>query len=287
MSQLGNFEAYAFIKIDLGQRFPRVFSCREVVSDGARYFGPFKSRRAVEATVDIIQQLFQVRTCTRSFEWEVLNRKKRLDPPCLRLSIHRCPGPCTGKYSEGDHAEYMQIIEEVISFLNGEKQVMLDTLWERIQKSISGADFERAGLLRDSYQQAEKIIGSQKFLAAAVEGNNIIIALPSVEPRAVELLCIYRGRLGRQFRLFLDKPDAEAQEELAGAWEELVAKELGLAATHPNWSKRGGRVIGQEAVDEINIIARWLYSHGEASQESPAGTLDQLIIPIPPRATSL
>jgi excinuclease UvrABC nuclease subunit len=277
-SQQRNYESYPFIKIDLSQRFPRIYSCREVLDDGARYFGPFKSRRAVETTVEIIEQLFPVRNCTRSFEWETLERKRKQAPPCLRLSLGRCPGPCTGNHGEEDHASYMQIIEEVTSFLSGEKEAMLDTLWARIQKAAQQRDYERAASLRDAYQQVEKIIGSQKFLAAAVEGNNVLIVLPSVEAGAVEVLCIYRGRLGRQIRIGIsDNSDETTAIQLEEVWQALMAREAELAANQPEWGKRGGRVIGQEAVDEINIIARWLYA-----QSGTPGQPDQIILHVPP-----
>lgn len=275
--QQRNYESYPFIKIDLSQRFPRVYSCREMHDDGGRYFGPFRSRSAVDTTVEIIHQLFPVRTCTRSFEWETLARKRKSEAPCLRLGLGRCPGPCTGKHSEADHADYMQIIEEVINFLSGEKQTMLDTLWGQIQKAASCENYERAAALRDAYQQVEKIIGSQKFLAAAVEGNNVLIALPSVEIGAAEILCICRGRLGRQIRLNLAETVLEeAANSLANIWQELIIRETEFATTQPGWGKQGGRVIGQEAVDEINIIARWLYAHSD-----DACATDRVILNVP------
>jgi DNA polymerase III epsilon subunit family exonuclease len=281
-SQQRNYESYPFIKIDLSQRFPRIYSCREVSDDGARYFGPFKSRRAVETTVEIIQQLFPVRTCGYSFEWVTLNRKKRPDKPCARLSMNRCPGPCTGKHGEEDHAEYMQIIEEIISFLSGEKEGMLDKLWQQLQRASQSQNFERATAIRDAYQQVEKIIGSQKFLAAAVEGNNVLIGLPSAEEGAFEILCIYRGRLGRQVRFNLSEGSSGSSRIKAAAttletiWNELIARETELAASQPGWGKRGGRVIGKEAVDEINIIARWLYTHSDQPNAS-----DRAIVSVP------
>jgi len=274
--QQRNFESYPFIKIDLSQRFPRIYRSREVEDDGARYFGPFKSRRAVDTTIEIIEQLFPIRNCTRSFELITLARKRKQESPCLRLSLGRCPGPCTGKHSDTDQKAYLETIEEVISFLSGEKQTMLDTLWQQIQKAAQLENFERAASLRDAYQQVEKIIGSQKFLAAAVERNNILLILPSAQPGAAEVLCIYRGRLGRQVRLGLADTSPElAADSLANTWQELINRENELAATQPAWGKQGGRVVGQEAVDEINIIARWLYAHSDKAAE------EQLIVGVP------
>ncbi|HEX2910752.1 MAG TPA: exonuclease domain-containing protein [Chloroflexia bacterium] len=261
-SQLRNYETYPFIKIDLSQRYPRVYSVREIADDGARYFGPFKNRRAVDATIDVIERLFPVRTCTRSFEPpEPGKRKRKQAPPCLRLSLQRCPGPCAGNDSVEDHAEYMKIVEEVISFLSGERENMLDTLWDRLNRAVQHRNFEKAAELRDAVAQVEKIVASQQFLAAAVEGNNTLICLPSAQEGAVEVLCIYQGRLGRQLRLLLTVPSEETAATLATTWQELAAEESRLAGEQPAWGKRGGRVIGQEAVDEINIISRWLYAH--------------------------
>jgi hypothetical protein len=261
-SQLRNYEAYPFIKVDLSQRFPRIYSVREVTDDGARYFGPFKNRRAVEATVEIIEQLFPVRTCTRSFEPpEPGKRKHKHAPPCLRLSLGRCPGPCAGNDSDDHHVEYLKIVEEVISFLSGEKEAMLDTIWARLNRAVKDRNFEKAAELRDAVAQVEKIVSSQQFLSAAVEGNNVLICLPSAQAGAVEVLCIYRGRLGRQLRVALDGNNTEVAQTLASTWQALIDQESALAALQPGWGKQGGRVIGQEAVDEINIISRWLYAH--------------------------
>jgi excinuclease UvrABC nuclease subunit len=251
---------------------------REVADDGARYFGPFRNRRAVETTLEIIEQLFPVRTCTRSFELlPPGKRKNKQAPPCLRLSMGRCPGPCVGNDSDEQNAEYLKTIEEVIGLLSGEKEAMLDTLWAKLNRAVQGRNFEKAAELRDAVAQVEKIVSSQQFLAAAVEGNNALICLPSAEAGAVEVLCIYRGRLGRQVRVVLTSESVEIARLLAETWQALAEQEAVLAATQPGWGKQGGRVIGQEAVDEINIISRWLYAH----------TGHPAIIPVPPEPPSL
>ncbi len=260
--QLRNYEAYPFIKIDLSQRFPRVYSVREVLDDGGRYFGPFKNRRAVDSTIEIIEHLFPVRTCTRSFELPLPGKKKRKQPPpCLRLSLGRCPGPCDGHDGDEQHAAYLKMVEEIIMFLSGEKETMLDMLWARLNRAVRSNNFEKAAELRDAVAQVEKIVSSQQFLAAAVEGNNALICLPSAEEAAAEVLCIYRGRLGRQLRISLKNDQNDTGQLLNQTWQELAKREAELAATQPGWGKHGGRVIGQEAVDEINIISRWLYTH--------------------------
>lgn len=264
--QLRNYENYPFIKIDLSQRFPRVYSVREIKDDGARYFGPFQSRRAVDTTIEIIEQLFSVRNCTRSFELDVLERQKKPKPHCLRFDLGRCPGPCIkGQATDEVHTTYMAIIDEVIDFLGGQKETMLDNLWQRMNKASANQDYEKARELRDAIQQVEKIVANQAFLAAAVEGNNLLIYLPSSQAGAIELLFVYQGRLGRQARLEIDNANLEdLVVKLASIWQELEQRELELN-NQLQVPKRGGRVIRQEEVDEINIISRWVYSNSDNS----------------------
>ncbi|MBV9258478.1 MAG: GIY-YIG nuclease family protein, partial [Ktedonobacteraceae bacterium] len=119
--QLRNYELYPFIKIDVQHPFPRVYAAREVAADGARYFGPFRSRRLVDLTIELIQRIFPIRTCTRSLPPEA-----KPSEPCLRLHLNRCPGPCRG--IANDSAAYLRVIEEVCAFLGGEREDLVDRL---------------------------------------------------------------------------------------------------------------------------------------------------------------
>src|SRR5215468_8459674 len=110
--QLRNYELYPFIKIDVQHPFPRVYATREVAADGARYFGPFRSRHVVNLTIELVQKIFPIRTCTRS-----LPPQAKPSDPCLRLHLDRCPGPCRGNV---DTENYRAIIEQVCAFLGGE-----------------------------------------------------------------------------------------------------------------------------------------------------------------------
>jgi excinuclease UvrABC nuclease subunit len=254
-----NYEAYPFIKIDLAERFPRVQSSREVLDDGARYFGPFQSRKAVEAALKVVEQMFPVRNCTHDFEPS--KKRKPSRPPCLRLYTDKCPGPCVGQVADPEHEKYLKVIEEVINFLSGEKEAVLDEIWRRINKAVTERDFEKAATLRDALSQTQMVIASQKYLARAVERNHALICLPSVTEGALELLCIFAGRLGRQIKVSRQATTDEISGLLHTTWQELAEREVQLSATQPGWGKKGGRIIGQEAVDEINIISRWIYSH--------------------------
>ncbi|NWJ47762.1 MAG: GIY-YIG nuclease family protein [Chloroflexi bacterium] len=262
-SQLRNYESYPFIKIDLSQRFPRVQSCREILDDGARYFGPFQSRRAVDTTIRVIEQMFTVRDCTRNFETEYLAKRRQPRPACMRLYTNRCPGPCVGNHSDHEHEEYLKVIDEVVNFLSGEKEAVLDVIWKRINRAVAERDFEKAAAMRDALAQTQQVIASQKYLARAVEGNHALLCLPSSTENCLEILCIFSGRLGKQLKLSRTDSPQQTAAKLQQTWLDLEEWEARLAASQPGWGKKGGRVIGQEAVDEINIISRWIYQHSD------------------------
>ncbi len=150
--QLRNYELYPFIKIDIQHAFPRVYAAREVAADGARYFGPFRSRRLVDLTIELIQKIFPIRTCTRS-----LPPQAKPSEPCLRLHLNRCSGPCRGSI-DNDSAAYHKVIEEICAFLGGEREDLVDRLRRQMFEASQQLNFERAAWLRDALAQRRRTI---------------------------------------------------------------------------------------------------------------------------------
>src|SRR5581483_11409994 len=111
---------YPFIKVDVAAYFPRVYAAREVCDDGARYFGPFRSKRAVDTVVDLVHRLFPVRTCTRVIAADGSHRGKH--NPCFRYLIGRCLGPRMGGVTT---ERYRAVIDQVVAFLGGGNEAML------------------------------------------------------------------------------------------------------------------------------------------------------------------
>src|SRR5262249_23888809 len=105
--QLRNYEQYPFIKVDVQHAYPRFYAAREVAADGARYFGPFRSGRIVNATLELIEKVFPIRTCTRA-----LPPAASASDPCLRYHLKRCPAPCRGELDAETRAAYQQAVDE-------------------------------------------------------------------------------------------------------------------------------------------------------------------------------
>src|SRR5437588_6446917 len=239
--QLRNYELYPFIKIDVQHPFPRVYSTREVAADGARYFGPFRSRRIVDFTIELIQKVFPVRTCIRS-----LPPLAKPSDPCLRLHLDRCPGPWRGNVHP---AEYAQVLEQICAFLGGEREELLDRLRRQMLEASQQMNYERAAWLRDTIRSADEVLIGQRLITGAVEANNLFIVYPSAKEEHNELFLIRHGRLVQQ------KCIPHEPQEMKEAVLELldVAAALGDAPS----------IVGKAEVDQINIISRWIHHHSD------------------------
>ncbi|HET8844244.1 MAG TPA: exonuclease domain-containing protein [Ktedonobacteraceae bacterium] len=239
--QLRNYELYPFIKVDIQHAFPRIYASREVAADGARYFGPFRSRRLVDLTIELLQKIFPVRTCTRS-----LPPLGKPSEPCLRLHLNRCSAPCRG---DADPDAYRKVIEEVCAFLGGEREDLLERLRRQMLEASHQLNFERAAWLRDTIRSADEILIGQKLITGAVESNNLFIVYPSARENSNELFLIRHGRLVEQ------RCVVHLSEEMKLAVNELlqIAGEMGEPPS----------IVGQAEVDQINIISRWIHHHSE------------------------
>ncbi|HEY6542476.1 MAG TPA: exonuclease domain-containing protein [Ktedonobacteraceae bacterium] len=240
--QLRNYELYPFIKIDIQHSFPRVFATREVAADGSRYFGPFRSRRIVDLTIELVQKVFPIRTCTKG-----LPPQAKPSDPCLRLHLNRCSGPCRGGIDERGMEEYHKTIEEVCAFLGGEREDLLDRLRRQMLEASQQLNYERAAWLRDTIRSADEVLIGQQLITGAVEANNLFIVYPSARTGCNELYLIRHGRLVEQ-RCIAHEPDATKQTV-----RELLHVALSLGEP-PS-------IVGKAEVDQINIISRWIHRH--------------------------
>jgi DNA polymerase-3 subunit epsilon len=219
--------------------FPRVYATREVAADGARYFGPFRSKRLVDLTIEVVQKIFPVRTCTRA-----LPPQAKPSEPCLRLHLNRCSAPCRG---DADPEAYRKVIDEVCAFLGGEREDLLDRLRRQMLEASQELNFERAAWLRDTIRSVDEVLIGQKLITGAIEANNLLIVYPSARENSNELFLIRHGRLVEQ------RCVAHTPEETRQAVSDLLRRAAALGEP-PS-------IVGQAEVDQINIISRWIHHH--------------------------
>ena len=113
--RLRDDKSYPFVKITLGEDFPRIVRTRKLARDGSRYFGPYASATSVDETLKLLRKIFPFRTCNL----EIPDGKRVLERPCLLYYIKRCQGPCIQAIEK---AEYRATIDRIVDFLDGRQE---------------------------------------------------------------------------------------------------------------------------------------------------------------------
>ncbi|MFC1897109.1 excinuclease ABC subunit UvrC [Chloroflexota bacterium] len=187
--RLKDDKTFPYLKIDIKEDWPRVYITRRLEENGGRYFGPFASAKSIRQTLKVLKGIFPFRSCRRSITGTDLR-------PCLEYHIHHCLGPCVGIVSK---EEYAEIIKQVILFLEGKQEMIIQGLQKKMDKAAEALDFEKAALLRDQIQAIDRVIEGQR-IAATVSGEQDTIAFASDKDQAcVQVFFIRSSKLiGRE-----------------------------------------------------------------------------------------
>ncbi|MCM1494122.1 MAG: excinuclease ABC subunit UvrC, partial [Muribaculaceae bacterium] len=136
-------KTYPYIKVTVGEDYPRILFSRTMKKDKSRYFGPYTSAAAVKDTIELLNKLYCLRTCNRS-----LPRDVGLERPCLNYHIRQCMAPCQGYI---DKTQYRERVDQALDFLNGNYGVILKELEGKMKAAAAELDFEAAAGFRDLY----------------------------------------------------------------------------------------------------------------------------------------
>jgi excinuclease ABC subunit C len=187
--RLKDDKTFPYLKIDLGEDWPRVHITRRLEENGGRYFGPFASARSVRQTLRLLKRIFPFRSCSKPITGT--------DPrPCLEYYIGNCLAPCIGVVSR---EEYAEVIKQVILFLEGKQERVSQQLKSQMNQAAEALDFEKAARLRDQIQAVDRVVEGQR-IATTVKGEQDVIAFAGDKDRAyVQVFFIRGGKLlGRE-----------------------------------------------------------------------------------------
>ena len=160
-------KSFPFILLREDHDFPRISKHRGARAAKGSYYGPFASAGAVNATLNALQKVFLLRSCTDSF---FTNRSR----PCLLYQIKRCSAPCVGRI---DDVGYAELVEDAKGFLSGRTQEAQKKLAEAMQSAAEAMDFETAAVLRDRLKALTFIQGSQAINAEGATSEADVIAM--------------------------------------------------------------------------------------------------------------
>jgi len=190
-TMLKDDKTYPYIKVTLGEEYPRVLFSRQMKKDKSRYYGPYTSAGAVRDTIDLIRRLYQIRSCNR-----VLPRDAGKERPCLNYHIHQCTAPCRGCVSP---VEYRKRVQAAMEFLGGKYTPVIRELEEKMTAAAAALDFEKAAEYRDLLGSVKQIAQKQKITSFDGEDRDIIALAMDDRDAVVQVFFVRQGKLiGRE-----------------------------------------------------------------------------------------
>ncbi len=191
--RLRDDKRYPYLKVT-NEPFPRVQFTRMVRDDGARYFGPYTNAHGLRELVSLVRVVFPLRTCREPID----GRRKR---PCLQYHIKRCMAPCVGYQSD---VEYDALVDEVVLFLEGRQDALLDRLQREMRDSAERMNYETAARLRDRIIRVRRVTESQKVVWRSRIDMDLIAAARSRGQACVQVFMVRGGKLIGQEHFILD-----------------------------------------------------------------------------------
>ena len=197
-------KTYPYVMITVSEDYPRIVLARRMKKDNNKYFGPFTSSAAVKDTIDLLQKMYQIRSCNKAIvsdgtytaDGEYKNIPKINGRPCLYYHIGQCKGPCQGYISKED---YRENINKAIKFLEGNYTQTIKELEKKMQEASANLDFEKAMECRDLINSINHVAGNQKITTHQFEDRDIIAYAEEGNDAVVQVFFVRNGKLiGRE-----------------------------------------------------------------------------------------
>ncbi|MDQ2858376.1 MAG: excinuclease ABC subunit UvrC [Candidatus Eremiobacteraeota bacterium] len=201
--RLRDDKRYPYLKVT-NEPFPRVHFTRVVRDDGARYFGPYTNAHGLRELVNLIRVVFPLRTCREPID----GKRKR---PCLQYHIKRCLAPCVGYQSE---AEYDELVDEVVLFLEGQQERLLERLHAEMTQAAERTNYEAAARLRDRIVAVRRVTENQKVVWRTRIDMDLIAAARSHGQACMQVFLVRGGKLIGQEHFILDGVTDHSDAEL-------------------------------------------------------------------------
>lgn len=240
-TMLRDDKTYPYIKVTVGEDYPRVLFAREMKKDRSRYFGPYTSAGAVKDTIELINKLYGIRTCNRNLPKNI--GKER---PCLNYHIHQCEAPCMGYISQAD---YQEKIAGVLEFLNGNYRPVIAELTEKMQKASDAMEFERAIEYRELLNSVSQIAQKQKITASDGEDKDIIAVAADDTDAVVQVFFIRSGKLIGRDHFHVRVGTEESIRQILG---EFLKQFYSGTPFIPR------EIMLQAEIDDIPVLEEWL-----------------------------
>ena len=234
-------KTYPYIKVTVGEDYPRILFSRTMKKDKSRYFGPYTSAAAVKDTIELLNKLYQLRTCNR-----VLPRDTGLERPCLNYHIKQCLAPCQGYVSK---EEYRQQVAGALEFLNGNYSPILKDLEEKMKKAAEAMEFEDAARYRDLLSSVRQVSQKQKITEGVGEDKDILALYQDETEAVVQVFFVRDGKLiGREHYYMTHVPENNKPAIL----QDFVKQFYAGTPFNPR------ELMLQYEIEDAELIEKWL-----------------------------
>ena len=232
---------YPFIKITTNEDFPRVYVTRNFAKDGNRYFGPYTNGTAVYEVMGLIKKLFPLRTCKKA-----IVEGGEPTRACLNYHINLCKAPCAGYISK---AEYWEMIDEIISILNGTDTSITKKLKVEMEKAAEELEFEKAAKIRDRILAIELIREKQKMFTVKEGDEDFIDLYTDEKDGCAQVFFVREGKVtGREHFMIENISDDPVKEVISS----FIASFYGGTAQIPK------TIYVPEEIEDQELIEKFL-----------------------------
>lgn len=242
---------YPFLKVPIEEPFPPLIVVRTPKDDGALYFGPFTSGKALKETIELIKKVFGVRTMTLIGDRRVSgcpwrDASKRMPRACIEYHIMRCSGPCIGAISED---EYRKLVKDVCSFLDGRHTQVIEELRKQMMEAAERLEFEKAARLRDQIFAVESIIERQSVVIGVSEDVDAYGYAEKGGLACIQMLMVRSGRLIGSQSFIVCSQDARSPADLISVF---LKQHYSSPITIPQ------TIVLPMRIEDQEVIAEWL-----------------------------
>ncbi len=248
-TMLKDGKTYPFIKVTLGEEYPRLLFSRQMKKDKNKYYGPYTSAAAVKDTIDLLNKSYHLRSCNRNLPKDVGKMR-----PCLNYHIKQCDGPCQGYVSK---EAYQEQLNKALEFLNGKYEPLKNMLEEKMIKAAEEMEFETAAEYRDLLNSVNQVAQKQKITNSDLEDRDVIGLAVENQDAVVQVFFVRDGKLIGREHFYLTVASGDTKEEIISSFLEqyyggtpFIPRELMMTIQPENlrdiesWlsAKRGNKV---------------------------------------------
>ena len=240
-TMLKDDKTYPYIKVTVSEAYPRILFSRVMKKDRSRYFGPYTSAAAVKDTIELMNKLFQLRTCNRNLPKDIGK-----DRPCLNYHIKQCMAPCAGYV---DQETYRKNLDKALDFLNGNYGPILKELKEHMEEASERMDYEEAIRYRELWQSVKSVAQKQKITDSVGEDKDIIALSMEQSYCVVQVFFVRDGKLIGREHYYMTHVSEESKSQVL---QEFVKQFYGGTPFIPK------ELMLQEEIEDAELIEKWL-----------------------------